>query len=91
MFRTAIIAMMAATLIQHLGLSEAVAGVAGKIAKCGKCMSFWVTLLVLLITGAGVFESVMLSVLMAYLSYWFGIILVLFNRLYDEIWRRMTK
>ena len=54
-------------------------------------MSFWVTLLVLLITGAGVFESVMLSVLMAYLSYWFGIILVLFNKLYDVIWRRLTK
>ena len=67
MFRTAIIAMMAATLIQHLGLSEAAAGVDGKIARCGKCRSFWVTLLVLLNTGAGVLESVMISVLMAYL------------------------
>lgn len=37
------------------------------------------------------FIKVMLSVLMAYLSYWFGIVLVLFNRLYDEIWRRLTK
>lgn len=54
-------------------------------------MSFWVTLLVLLIMGAGVFESVMLSVLMACLSYWFGIVLVLFNKLYDKIWRRLTK
>ena len=81
MFRTAIIAMMAATLIQHLGLSEAVAGVAGKIAKCGKCMSFWVTLIVLLITGAGAFEAVMLSVLLAYLSSGFGIVPVIFTTL----------
>ena len=91
MFRTAIIAMMAATLIQHLGLSEAAAGVAGKIARCGKCMSFWVTLLVLLVMGAGAFEAVMLSVLMADLSYWCGIGLVLFSRLDDKIWRRLTK
>ena len=33
--------MTAATLIQHLGLSEAVAQVLSKVASCPQCLTFW--------------------------------------------------
>lgn len=90
MIRIALVTMMAAVLCQHLGLSEAVAGVAKKVAGCGKCFSFWVTLIVLLACRFDILPSVALAVLMSYLSHWFGLVLVTFNRLYDGLWQRLS-
>lgn len=88
MLLTALIVMVAAVLAHHLGLSDAVAGVASKILKCSKCLTFWTVLVTLLMLGCNILITIGLSVVMAYLSAWFGLLLNLLNQLYDKIWQR---
>lgn len=91
MMLIALIAMMLATLAQHLGLPEAVARVVLRVAKCPKCLSFWIALLVLVLSGCNVFAAVGLSLIVAYLSFWFGLLLGWLNRNYDQLWQRLQK
>lgn len=91
MVLTALAVMLAATLAQHLGLSEAVAGVLVKIAKCPKCMSFWCTLAVLLYAGCDVFTALGLSLITAYVSQWLGLVLYALNIMYNRIWERIHR
>ena len=87
----ALLVMMCACVAQHLGLSEAIANIILKIAKCPKCMSFWSVLLVLLAADCNIFMVVVLSLPMAYLSHWFNLVLFSFTRLYDRIWQRIQR
>lgn len=87
----ALIAMMLATLAHHLGLPEAIARVGLKVTKCPKCLSFWIALLVLVFVGCNVFIAIGLSLIAAYLSFWFGLILGWLNRKYDELWQRLQR
>lgn len=91
MMLIALIAMMLATLAHHLGLPEAIARVGLKVAKCPKCLSFWIALLVLELFGYNVFIAIGLSLIVAYLSFWFGLILGWLNRKYDELWQRLQR
>lgn len=88
MLLTALAVMMCATLAQHLGLSEAAAGVAARIARCPKCMSFWCTALALLALGCDPLATAGLSLLMAYASHWFGLALCALNILFDRTWQK---
>lgn len=90
MLVTALIAMVFATTAQHLGLLEAAAEVVSKIASCPKCSSFWISLGVLIYMGCEPFIAMGLSLLVAYLSYWFGLIVIYLNILYNKIWERLT-
>lgn len=83
--------MMLATLAHHLGLPEAIARVVLKVAKCPKCLSFWVALLVLVLVGCNVIIAVGLSLIAAYLSFWFGLLLGVLNRKYDELWQKLQR
>jgi hypothetical protein len=83
--------MIAATLIVNLGLGEAVAKVSGKILQCPLCLSFWGTMAALLYSGADIIVTVVLSILMAYLSNFFGIILMILNQWYDKLWQRNNR
>lgn len=87
----ALMAMMAACLAQHLGLPQAVAMVLAKVAKCPKCLTFWITLIVLLIAGCETFFAIMLAIVMAYASYYFGLIIFILQSLYNRIWERVNK
>ena len=87
----ALIAMMLATLAHHLGLPEAIARVGLKVAKCPKCLSFWIALLVLVLVECNVFIAVGLSLIAAYLSFWFGLLLGVLNRKYDELWQKLQR
>ena len=89
MMLIALIAMMLATLAHHLGLPEAIARVGLKVAKCPKCLSFWIALLVLVFVGCNVFIAIGLSLIVAYLSFWFGLLLGWLNRKYDKLWQRL--
>lgn len=89
MMSIALIVMMLATLAHHLGLPEAIARVGLKVAKCPKCLSFWIALLVLVFVGCNVFIAIGLSLIVAYLSFWFGLLLGWLNRKYDELWQRL--
>lgn len=80
--------MIAATLIVNLGLGEAIAKVSGKILQCPLCLSFWGTMAALLYSGADIIVTVVLSILMAYLSNFFGIVLMILNQWYDKLWQR---
>lgn len=91
MMLIALIAMMLATLAQHLGLPEAIARVVLKVAKCPKCLSFWIALFVLAILGCNIIVAIGLSLIVAYLSFWFGLLLGYLNRKYDELWQRIQK
>lgn len=84
----ALIVMMTAVMAQHLGLSDAVAKVVSKVLKCPRCLSFWTVLFVLVILGCDLIIAMGLSVLMAYLSIWIGLLLGKLNDLYDKLWRR---
>lgn len=89
---TAIAVMAGATLAQHLGLTDAIARVIRKIASCPMCCTFWTSIGVLTaIYGATPAEAALLSILAAYMSHWFVIVLVLLQKIYDKLWRRTTK
>lgn len=89
MFLIALIVMALATLAQHLGLTEAISDVIRKIAKCPKCCSFWSCLVVLCMMRCPVAFAVGLSLLVSYLSYWFGIVLIVLQKLYNKIWEKL--
>ena len=91
MMLIALIAMVLSTLAQHLGLPEAIARVGLKVARCPKCLSFWIALIVLVLFGCNVFVAVWLSLVAAYLSFWFGLLLGVLNRKYDDLWQRLQK
>lgn len=91
MMHAAIIALatlVAVCLAHHLGLIEAAYKVAGKIAKCPMCCTFWACLIVLLISDAGLGPAICISVVAAYLSNWVGLILDSLAKLYTRLWTR---
>ena len=91
MIATAFIAMAAALLAQHLGLSDAVAQVISKVLKCPKCLGFWTVLVVLIMEGCNIVIAVGLSLVMAYLSIWCGLLLGVLNDLYEMLWQKTRK
>jgi hypothetical protein len=87
----AIIAMMCATLAQHLGLTQEVSKVVSKIGKCPKCCSFWITLATMLYVKCDFIIAIALSISMAYLSYFFGFVLIGFQKLYSWLERKLSR
>ena len=90
-FGIAMVLMMVSTIAVHLGLPEAIAGVVSKVCKCHKCLSFWSTLIVLTYCTGDIVAASLLSIVAAYVSNWFAMLLILLNRLYNELWQRMNK
>lgn len=87
----ALTAAFAALLAQHLGLAEELASLVVKVAKCPKCTTFWATLATLIYSGCNMIAAVALSLLMAYLSFWAGFLLIGAQRLYDWLWQKINK
>ena len=87
----ALLTMMAVCLAQHLGLPQAIASVMLKVCKCPKCLTFWSTLLVLLTAGCDILVALALSILMSYISHFFGLVLMVLNNLYDRLWQRESR
>ena len=87
----ALAAAIAAILGQHLGLAEEIAKVATKVAECPKCCTFWLVLASLLYNGCDIVYAAALSMIMAYLSYWFGFVLIGLQKLYDWLWEKLDK
>jgi hypothetical protein len=80
--------MMAVCLAHHLGLSQAIASVIGKVARCHKCLTFWITLFFLVYIGCDAFIALVLSITMSYLSHYFGLVLMVLNKFYDKLWQK---
>lgn len=87
----AIVVMMTATIAVHIGLPQTISNVVSKICKCHKCLSFWLTLVVLLLIGCDVIITAMLSLLMSYMSNWFALILIVLNTKYNKLWERLNR
>lgn len=87
----ALVAMVVAVLACHLGLSEAIAKVVSKVARCPKCLTFWLVLLVLMVTCENTIVAISLSLLCAYLSNWVGLLLMWLNKVYNKVWERLNK
>lgn len=84
--------MVGASLAQHLGLTEAVAKVIGKIASCPMCCTFWLCVFVLsFIEREPIHYSFLLSICAAYASHWFVLILLYLQQKYNELWQRLTR
>ena len=83
--------MVVATVAAHLGLSQAIGVVVTKVCKCHKCLSFWLTLLVLIAAGCPVVPAALLSLFAAYMSNWFALVLIKLNDIYEKIWQRLNK
>lgn len=86
----AVLAMLSAVLIVNLGLGDAIAEVSGKILKCPVCLSFWGALAALVYNGTDIVIAVSLSILVAYLSNFVGIALMMLNRLYITLYGKET-
>lgn len=86
----AMLVMLSAVLIVNLGLGEAIAEISEKILKCPTCLSFWGALAALLYDGTDIVIAVSLSILVAYLSNFVGIVLMMFNRLYSWLYGKET-
>ena len=83
---TAIAVMIAATLIQHLGLADAACKVITKIFSCHQCFTFWMTMAAMLYMHANVVIAVVLSILGAYASNWFILLLIWLQHKYTDIY-----
>ena len=88
MILTATAAMIAATLIQHLGLAEAISKVMSKVASCNQCFTFWTVLTALLYCHCDMVMAVLLSIVMAYISNWFVLLLMYLQRLFTRLYER---
>ena len=87
----AIVMMIVATVAVHLGLPQAIAKVLVKVFGCHKCLTFWTTLVVVQLFGYSIEIALSLSILAAYLSNWFAMLLVVYNKIYEDLWQRINK
>ena len=87
----AIAVMVCATMATHLGVSQAVSIVISRICKCHKCLTFWATLAVFLLLVGDIVSAFAIAICNAYLSNWFGLLLVWLNNKYNELWQRLNR
>lgn len=87
----ALVVMICAVTLQHLGLPDEVARMGMKIARCPKCLSFWSVLVVLLLAGCDIVLAFGLSLLASYASLWYAPLLIGIQRYNERLWQRMLK
>lgn len=85
---TSIVLMVSVNLIHHLGLAQAIAEVLGKILECSQCLTFWSVMAGLIYLGQDVVTATFLAIMMAYLSNWFGLILLYLQRKFTTLYER---
>jgi hypothetical protein len=90
-FGIALLLMVVVTTANHLGLPQAIAEVVSKICGCHKCLSFWSTLIVLTWITGDIIAAAMLSIVSAYASNWFALVLIFLNKQYNKIWEKVKK
>lgn len=85
---TSIVLMVSVNLIHHLGLAQAIAEVMDKILKCSQCLTFWSVIVGLIYLGQDIVTAIFLAISMAYLSNWFGLILLYLQRKFTTLYER---
>lgn len=87
----AMLIMIVTTTAVHLGLPDAIAKVISKVMRCHKCLTFWLTLIVLTFLDTNIFIAALLSIFTAYMSNWFALLLNALFKLYNRLWERLNK
>lgn len=85
---TSIVLMVSVNLIHHLGLAQAIAEVVDKILKCSQCLTFWSVIAGLIYLDQDIVTATVLAITMAYLSNWFGLILLYLQRKFTTLYER---
>lgn len=85
---TSIILTVSVNLIHHLGLAQAIAEVVGKILGCSQCLTFWSVMCGLIYIGQDIITATFLAITMAYLSNWFGLLLLYLQRKFTILYER---
>ena len=85
---TSIVLMVSVNLIHHLGLAQAIEEVVGKILECSQCLTFWSVMAGLIYLGQDIVTATFLAITMAYLSNWFGLILLYLQRKFTTLYER---
>lgn len=89
---TAIASMTIVTLAVHMGLTDAIVKVISKIASCSQCATFWCTLIALtMFCDGGVIVDVMVSIIVAYVSNYFALLLIYLQKKYEKLWQKIKK
>ncbi len=85
---------LSSVLFIHLGLGEAIAETMRLdfiLLRCSKCLSFWASLIALLLAGAQPVRAILIAFLMAYLSLWIDLGLLFMNAIYGKASRKARK
>lgn len=85
---TSIVLMVSVNLIHHLGLAQAITEVMDKILKCSQCLTFWSVIVGLIYLGQDIVTAIFLAISMAYISNWFGLILLYLQRKFTTLYER---
>lgn len=85
---TSLIVMVSVNLIHHLGLAHAISGVVGKVLSCSQCLTFWSVLTALVYLSTDMITAVFFAITMAYLSNWFGLLLLYLQRQFNIFYGR---
>lgn len=85
---TSIVLMVSVNLIHHLGLAQAIADVVDKILECSQCLTFWSVMAGLIYIGQDIVTATFLAITMAYLSNWFGLLLLYLQRKFTILYEK---
>lgn len=85
---TSIVLMVSVNLIHHLGLAQAIAEVVDKILECSQCLTFWSVMAGLIYLGQDIVTATFLAITMAYLSNWFGLLLLYLQRKFTILYEK---
>ena len=83
---TSLIVMVSVCLIHHLGLAHAISGVVDKVLSCSQCLTFWSVLAALVYLSTDMITAVFFAIVMAYLSNWFGLLLLYLQRQFNILY-----
>ena len=85
---TSLIVMVSVCLIHHLGLAHAISEVVDKVLSCSQCFTFWSVLAALVYLSTDMITAVFFAITMAYLSNWFGLLLLYLQRQFNIFYGR---
>ena len=85
---TSLIVMVSVCLIHHLGLAHAISEVVDKVLSCSQCLTFWSVLAALVYLSTDMITAVFFAIVMAYLSNWFGLLLLYLQRQFNRFYGR---
>lgn len=87
----ALIAMVGGFIAQHTGLTQAVAGVISRVAKCHKCTVFWCVLISTTFVGTPLYIAIAEALLCSYVSNWLGLAFMWLGKKYEELWQKLSR